>query len=502
MTPHPTPRRAQRLLLAAIAVLLCTSGLTVGVVVGTAEPASAAAKPARVKGVKLKKPRVDGATASFKVTWKRAARATSYKVKWKVPGGKAHTDRTRKTSKTIKKLAQGANYCVKVRAYNGKRKGKWSKTRCRTTPQLGPVQPVWVDAQQQQGATIALGFRWNEVAGATSYELAYAPGEKDIQKHKKKKVVTVRTTGTATAGVLVGGFKPSRTYCFQVRATGRRGTGAWGVAGCKVTVPTSRAAGGPVHVNMMTWNVCANVCDGWASREPLIKGRITEIDSDAIAIQEGPNFAYDHLEPLPRHQRGCIVGDGLGGNQRNQTLFVRTAKFSIIPGTANGVRFAPDTHGGCWVRVKDTVTGRELILASVHLINPGAPSTDQDRWNQMQAFWLALGADPNTIGLPIVVAGDFNSTRNSRTDAPREYLNIFGYDDAFDVAERYNSLPFINSWNAWRNPPPQSWRWGEHVDRVFVSPGSKVTSWQMESPFGGGLQLSDHSAVRVTVDIP
>ena len=156
MRPDTPPRRARQLLLATIAVLLCTSGL----VAGFAEPATAAPKPARVKGVKLAKPRVDGTTASFKVKWKRAARATSYKVKWRTPGGKAHTDRTRKTSMTIKGLAQGTDYCVKVRAYNGKRKGKWSKTRCRTTAQLAQVQPVWVDRQQIQGATVALTFRW------------------------------------------------------------------------------------------------------------------------------------------------------------------------------------------------------------------------------------------------------------------------------------------------------------------------------------------------------
>ena len=262
MRPDTTTRRVRHLLLAAIAVLLCTSGL----VAANASPASAAPKPAKVKGVKLKKPRVDGTTASFKVKWKRAARATSYKVKWKVPGQKAHKDRTRKTSLTIKKLAQGTDYCVKVRAYNGKRKGKWSKTRCRTTARIDAVQPVWVDRQVQQGSTVALSFRWNEVGGASSYELAYVPGEKNIQQHKKKRVVSVGATGTGTVGALIGGFAPSKTYCFQVRALGPRGVGAWGAAGCRHTVASSRAVGGTLHVNMMPWNVCANVCADWARR--------------------------------------------------------------------------------------------------------------------------------------------------------------------------------------------------------------------------------------------
>lgn len=499
MRPDTTTRRVRHLLLAAIAVLLCTSGL----VAANASPASAAPKPAKVKGVKLKKPRVDGTTASFKVKWKRAARATSYKVQWRTPGGKPHKERTRKTTMTIKKLAQGTDYCVKVRAYNGKRKGKWSKTRCRTTATLAPVQPVWVEAQQVQGATVTLTFRWNEIAGATSYDFDYVKGQQPIQGHKNKKRVQVAAVGSGTAAVTIGGFEPRATYCFQVRPSGPKGVGAFGTAGCKYTEPTDRV-GGPIQVNMMTWNVCANVCDGWAVREPLIKQRITQIQPDAVAIQEGPNVGYDGMEPLPGYVRACKAGDGNGAEWRNQTLFVRTAKYSVVNGSARGIRFPGYTHGGCWVEVIDNAAGansRHLVLTSVHLAPP-KDASDTERYSETYQFLEAIKAAYAGAPPQIVLTGDYNSTRNSSWDAPRELLNGAGYDDAFDVAERYNTLPYINSWNAWRNPAPQSWRWGEHVDRVFVTPGAKVTSWQMESPFAGSQQLSDHSPVRVTVLMP
>lgn len=505
MRPDTTHRRVRHLLLAAIAVLLCTSGLVAGV----AEPASAAPKPAKVKGVKLKKPRVDGTTASFKVKWKRAARATSYKVKWKTPGGKARKARTGKTSHVITGLAQGVDYCVKVRAYNGKRKGKWSKSRCRTSPQLAPVQPVWVERQQPQGGTVALTFRWNEVPGATSYELAYVPGEKDIQKHKKKKVVTVPATGTGTAATVVGGFAPSQTYCFQVRASGPRGTGAWGVAGCKFTEPASRFTGGGIHVNMMTWNMCSSssvpACMNrpWDDRKVAARQLIERVQPDAVALQES-SPAVDELDTAAGYERACQVGVGLPDqpNARNQSLIVKSQKFDVVADTARGLRFSGYSHGGCWVRVIDTVTTRPLILASIHLSNPAAPASDQDRQAQMAAFWGALNADPNAAGLPVLLAGDYNSDRNRPLDGPRVFLNSIGYDDAFDAAEAYQSLPYVNSWNNWTLPPPISLRWGGHVDRVFVPPYARVTSWQMEQPFAGGLQLSDHAPVRVTVEIP
>jgi endonuclease/exonuclease/phosphatase family metal-dependent hydrolase len=505
MRPDTTPRRGRQLLLAAIAVLLCTTGLVAGFV----EPASAAPKPARVKGVKLTKPRVDGSTASFKVKWKRAARATSYKVQWRTPGGKAHKDRTRKTTLTIKGLAQGTDYCVRVRAYNGKRKGKWSKTRCRTTARLAAVQPVWVDRQQVQGSTVTLTFRWNEVAGATSYDLDYLGNENPIQGAKNKQRVTVPGTGTGVASVTLGGFDPGRTYCFQVRPSGPAGVGSFATAGCKRTVPLGRQVGGNLAVNMMTWNVCSgggDNCDGqhpWAARAAAAKARVAAIAPDAVAFQEATP-AIDDLDTTPGYERACQVGDGLPDqpNARNQSLIVKTSKFTVVPNSARGLRFAGYTHGGCWVKVTDNVSGRPLVLASLHLAPP-AQASDQTRANQAAVFWAAVSAD--AAGLPVVVGGDFNSDRGSGWDGAREFLNSFGYDDAYDVAESYNALPYLNSFTEWSPVPRIFPRWGGHIDRVFVPPNARVTSWQTEEPYANGRWtslLSDHAPVRVTVTIP
>lgn len=524
MRPDTTPRRGRLLLLAAIAVLLCTSGL----VAGFAEPASAAAKPAKVKGVKLTKPRVDGATASFKVKWKRAARATSYKVQWRVPGGKPHKERTRKTTMTIKKLAQGTDYCVKVRAYNGKRKGKWSKTRCRTTAQLAQVQPVWVDRQQVQGATVALTFRWNEVPGATSYDFDYVKGQQPIQGHKNKVRVPVASSGGGTASLTIGGLEPRAVYCFQVRPSGPVGVGAFATAGCKYTQPTDRATGGSLKVNLMTWNVCSAdgpACAGhpWDSRATAAKARIASVGADAVALQEATPAVND-LETVSGYERACRAGDGylknpnnhpeypLAAGTRNQSLLIRSDTFDVVAGTANGYRFYGYTHGGCWAELVDKRPGagnRHVVIASLHLAPPSQAS-DQTRYNQTAAFMLALQSDvasryPLGGAPPVLVAGDYNSDRNSGWDGAREYLGYLGYDDAYDVAEQYATLPYLNSFTGWSAVPRIFPRWGGHIDRVFVSPGARVTSWRTEEPYANGVWtslLSDHAPVRVTVEIP
>ena len=104
-----------------------------------------------------------------------------------------------------------------------------------------------------------------------------------------------------------------------------------------------------------------------------------------------------------------------------------------------------------------------------------------------------------------VIGGDFNSDRGSGWDGAREFLNSFGYDDAYDVAESYNALPYLNSFTEWSPVPRIFPRWGGHIDRVFVPPNARVTSWQTEEPYANGRWtslLSDHAPVRVTVTIP
>lgn len=520
MRTHSVHRRGLRALLAAIALLLCTSGLVAGV----ADPAAAAPKPARVKGVKLVRPTIDGATASLTVKWKRTARARSHKVKWwPEPKTGARSERTRGRSHTITGLAQGASYCAKVRAYNGKRKGRWSKVVCRTTPRLAPGGAVWMDAQQVDGATTTLGIRWHRVEGAASYELDYAPGDGSVQNDKKKRTVTVPAGGAAVEGRVVGGFEPGRVYCFQVRALNRYGAGLRGPTHCKYTMPVSRAARPAAFtLDAGTYNICSNVCkvgsQAWSARRDGVAERILAADLDVIGVQEAGNPATNDLTAdLDGYGLGCRVGDGstwnpsLDAQARNQALFVRSSTYSVVAGTASGIRFSQvgdvsPTHGACWVEVQHRATGRRLLVASVHLVQPIGASWDAGRAQQTAELMAAIGRQYPLGSPPVVLVGDFNSHRSRATDAPREHLETLGFHDSYDVAASYLSPPFQNSAHGWNVVPVTSWRWGDHLDHVFAPAGAHVASWQIlepQNPDGTYARLlSDHSLLRVSLQFP
>ncbi|MBR3126048.1 MAG: fibronectin type III domain-containing protein [Mogibacterium sp.] len=97
---------------------------------------AASAKPAKVT-IKEATP---VSTTSFKVTWKKAKSAKKYQVyvSTKKNKGFKKVATTGKTSYTVKKLNKkalkvGKKYYVKVRGFNGKATGKWSKVKTVST---------------------------------------------------------------------------------------------------------------------------------------------------------------------------------------------------------------------------------------------------------------------------------------------------------------------------------------------------------------------------------
>lgn len=533
-------RCTSRLALAALVALLCTTALLVGgVLPASATPtastaastavsaAAGPAKPGKVRKVRLKKPTLVNGRAGFTIKWKRAARARNYKVKWwPVSRTSKHKDTTRGRSLVISHLAEGTEYCTKVKARNGKKKGPWSRTVCRTTAQLARPAAAWVDTQRLEGSppiSTALTLRWHRTPGARSYEIDYARGEGSVQRDPDKRTVTADSRAAVESKV-ISGLKPKKVYCFQVRTVNKFGKSARSTTHCNFTMPRSRAVpASSFGLDVGTYNVCSTVPDcikrggAWSTRQDAVAQRIAGLDVDAIALQEaGVATPYYEAGGLPGFTKACQVGDGYppgtGEDQwNNQSLFVRDSSLSVVPGTANGRRFdrvtddLPRTHGACWAEVVDIETGQHAVIASVHLFHVADKKYDITRYEQTNVLLSDIAAAYPSGAPPIVLAGDFNSHRARVFDGPRERLEQSGFHDGFDVAARYLSLPYQNSAHGWGTVPLTTPRWGNHLDHVFAPAGAHVASWQIHEPVVNGLYsalLSDHSPVRVSMLIP
>lgn len=85
-------------------------------------------KPSKVKKVTAKNNR----KKSIKITWKKTTNAKKYKIQYSTSKKfkkKVVTKTTKKLKYTIKKLAKGKTYYIRVRGVNGKEVGKWSSTK-------------------------------------------------------------------------------------------------------------------------------------------------------------------------------------------------------------------------------------------------------------------------------------------------------------------------------------------------------------------------------------
>ena len=115
--------RIVRVCLLVLAFIVAVSMISI-----TNDDVYAASKtPAKVTNVKLS----SSTTSSLKIKWNKAKYAKKYQVAYKKVGAKKYTyvTKTSKKYRTISKLSNDTAYYVKVRAFNGKKYGKWSAVK-------------------------------------------------------------------------------------------------------------------------------------------------------------------------------------------------------------------------------------------------------------------------------------------------------------------------------------------------------------------------------------
>lgn len=394
----------------------------------------------------------------------------------------------------------------------------------------------WVTAQSVTGRSVTLSISWPRVKGATRYEVDLVASRSgkalsgaQITRSSATRTRSFAATKGTTQKARLTRLKPGTVYCVVVRGLrGSRTVGPRSAPHCRMTTERDRAATkGRERLAVATYNVCSGCASGklpaWGpSRATRVADRIARLTvgtskrrADVVTIQEGDRALAENEERgdlenalAGTFTRGCKPSDGTSDAYDNNVgVLLRDATLTAVPGTAGGMTFKAfdddATHGACWVEARSRATGRTYAFVGLHVDERAG--ADANRKRETAAVHAAV-----TKALPgrtVIYAGDTNSSRSRKVDGPRVALAGKGYDDAYDVALRYQSHPHQNSAIGTSGTVRTSTLWGDHIDRVLVPRGVTVTAWKVDHRLTSRTRYatplaSDHDPVIVELRLP
>ncbi|MDX6278481.1 MAG: hypothetical protein QOJ72_2609 [Nocardioidaceae bacterium] len=373
-------------------------------------------------------------------------------------------------------------------------------------------------ATADPGVSASLTIDWPGASHARSYEI-FMSRHNDMSHAKKF------TSRSST--LRVSHLRNGTDYFFQVRGVNGSRVGAKSAHVGHTTIRDKGSAHGTAY-RVMTYNVCSRVCDEqettpytWSKdsphpskqiRQPGALERVAAYAPDVLATQEA-----NYLVTPPGYTKAV--------DQSAKELFFKTARFDQATGLVQESQSCGDTsppgpavdgpragfvclgrHGGgdryaAWVELVDKTNGKHVIFVDVHTVTGDNLPAATDRKAEMRTLFTALGTINPGSTLPVVFAGDFNSHKNRSHDYVATVMHQNGYYDAFDLAMTLKRQ-HINSYNDFQTVPKLSYTWGDHVDHVWVRPGSsRVEAWRNGALIVDGRLPkpipSDHSPVVV-----
>lgn len=351
--------------------------------------------------------------------------------------------------------------------------------------------------------------------------------------------MTSRTLHRPTARLL------SVAACTVLLATtGQAAASAPGAA----TDARARSSHHPHDLRVATWNVGGILTDGtgrsharWKSRRTVIVRQLLAQSpvgqrgraADVIALQEANSEKKLRSGRTQYTDLVHLLNVRATGRDRYRALSktlhskatritynahtVRLLKAGVVRWRAQESK-ADGPRLMSWARFKHRSTGKRFFFASVHL-ETASKRVRKKQWKQLLRVVPKLAH-----GLPVVVAGDFNSTRNQKGNAAQKFLPKMkkaGFGDTLGQTSRGNlkvtharphrlTRANFNSVNFYHRRLGHSWNRnyvGQHVDYIFASNRLKVRGWSLVADLAqGGKKLegvipSDHNLIRANLVI-
>jgi endonuclease/exonuclease/phosphatase family metal-dependent hydrolase len=394
-----------------------------------------------------------------------------------------------------------------------------------TPSKVGVVSFVAADYSRSKDTT-SLTIAWPKARHATKYQVFMS---RSYSMSKARKYTT------KARSLKVSGLARGRDYFFQVRGVNGTRTGTKSNRVGHTTIVRPGPTRG-VPIRIMTYNVCSAECDKshddepaptrypWVQtsstdptpRQPRAMERITAAAPDVIAAQEAGEMATP---------AGYVRVMDVSAKR----LFIKDSRLMLAPGPAYAYG-AKDKHGcrattapgaqaghvllgyhsskcryAVWAEVVDRQTGKSFLAVNVHTVTGTSSGAVAKRAAEMDTLMSAMDAVNASRKVPVVFAGDFNSHKNRDDDVVGSAMRKAGYRDAYDLARTLH-LQHLNSYNGFATTPKIGYKWGDHVDHVYLrAQSNRVDRWHNAVVLEDGRLVkpipSDHSPILVDVRI-
>lgn len=272
----------------------------------------------------------------------------------------------------------------------------------------------------------------------------------------------------------------------------------------------------------------------WSSRRQEVAENITSQSPDVIALAEAtpasvttPSGAKvkqytDLLNLIDNHLPYQYVA---AGDYTNATKLAYNSKRLKVLAQGSKIlkKLGSQRRYAVWATFSDLRTGKRVFVVATHL-EPGKSTSSNTKYNTVRITQakqiLNLVADKNPRKHPVVIAGDFNSSRSTEpSNGPYNAFVKGGMVDPLDnakagwaagddaLAEKMVDVEY-NSANKWERVAPRTkFDVGTNVDYVLVSKGVRVSHYQTvvdvdsDGRFIGTIP-SDHNQIKAVVHLP
>lgn len=293
-------------------------------------------------------------------------------------------------------------------------------------------------------------------------------------------------------------------------------------------------ATGSTSITVSAYNVHKSSSGpSWPGRRAAVAKNLTDQSPDVIALAEAtpasvisPSGAkvkqYNDLLALIDDDvpyRFAAAGDYTNGTK----LAYDSSRLTVLnDGSKILKKLGTQRRYAVWAVFGDKVSGERVFVVATHL-EPGKGSSTVTKYNSTritQAKQIVnLINEKNPLRHPVVIAGDFNSSRGTQpSNGPYNVFLRYGFVDPLDNAKASwstganaiaESMPGVeyNSANHFeRTAARTKFPIGTHVDYILVSKGVGVSQYRMvvdvENGEFVGTIPSDHNQVKAVVRLP